>query len=86
MTKKFFIEGMSCGSCVAKVKAALQKVAGVEFVDVQLQSPQATIKMESDIPTNIFHDALNKAGHYDIHDEEKKPQLQTKKIHSRCCC
>ena len=86
MTKKYFIEGMSCGSCVAKVKAELQKVEGVESVDVQLQSPQATIKMENDIPTNMFYDALHKAGHYEIHEGEKNPQLQTKKAHSGCCC
>jgi len=39
MTKRYFIEGMSCLSCVAKVKAALLKVEGVEFAEVQLQFP-----------------------------------------------
>jgi copper chaperone CopZ len=86
MTKKYFIEGMSCGSCVAKVKAAILKVEGIESAEVQLQFPQATIKMGSDIPTNIFQSALNKAGHYEIHEGEKKPQLETQKTHSGCCC
>ena len=62
MTKKYFIEGMSCGSCVAKVKAALQKVEGVESVDAHLQSPQATIKMESEVPVEKFQLVLNDAG------------------------
>ncbi len=86
MTKKYFIEGMSCGSCVANVKAAILKVEGVESAEVQLQFPQAMIKMENDIPTNIFQSALIKAGHYEIHQGEQKPQLETKKTHSGCCC
>ena len=86
MTKKYFIEGMSCGSCVANVKAALLKVDGVESVDVQLQSPQAIIKMQSDILTNIFQGALNKAGHYEINEGGKEIPLQPKKTHSGCCC
>ncbi len=86
MTKKYFIEGMSCGSCVANVKASILKVEGVESAEVQLQFPQAMIKMESDIPTNIFQSALTKAGHYEILEGEKKPQLETKKTHSGCCC
>lgn len=86
MTKTYFIEGMSCGSCVANVKTSLQKVEGVASADVQLQSPQAMIKMQSDISLNIFQDALNKAGHYKILEEQKEAQLQTKKTHSGCCC
>ncbi|MEO7047536.1 MAG: heavy metal-associated domain-containing protein [Ferruginibacter sp.] len=85
MTKRYFIEGMSCSSCVAKVKAALKNIEGVESAEVQLQSPQATIKMESEIPTNIFQGALYKAGHYEIHEEEKPQRLQAKKAHSGCC-
>ena len=86
MTKKYFIEGMSCGSCVAKVKAALQKVEGVESVDVQLQSPQATIKMQKEVPVKDFQSALKDAGHYDITDSEKAPEFDNKKAHTGCCC
>ncbi|MEO7119520.1 MAG: heavy metal-associated domain-containing protein [Ginsengibacter sp.] len=86
MTKKYFIEGMSCGSCVAKVKASILEVDGVESAEVQLQFPQATIKMESHIPISIFQSALNKAGYYEIHEGEKKLQLETKKTGSGCCC
>lgn len=85
MTKTYFIEGMSCGSCLAKVKAAILKVEGVQSGQVQLQFPQTTIKMERDIQTNIFQSALNKAGPYQIHDGEKKVQLE-KKTGSGCCC
>ena len=50
MTKIYFIEGMSCGSCVAKVKTALQKVEGINSVEVQLQIPQAIIKADAERP------------------------------------
>ena len=86
MTKKYFIEGMSCGSCVAKVKAALQKVEGVESVEVQLQSPQAMIKMESEVPVKKFQSGLSNAGHYHITEAENVPDVNTKKAQSGCCC
>lgn len=86
MTKKYFIEDMSCGSCVAKVKESILEIEGVESAEVQLQFPQATIKMENDIPISIFQSALNKAGHYEIHEGEKRPQLKTKNAGSGCCC
>ena len=86
MTKKYFIEGMSCGSCVAKVKAELQKVEGVEFVDVQLQSPQATIKMQNEIPVKNFQSAINNSGHYQISELETVTEFDNGKATTGCCC
>ena len=86
MTKKYFIEGMSCGGCVAKVKAALQKVEGVESVDVQLQSPQATIKMQNEVPVKNFQSAVNNAGHYHLTESENVPEFNNKKARTGCCC
>ncbi len=85
MTKTYLIEGMSCGSCVAKVKSALLKVEGVQDVEVQLQSPQATIKMKNDISTTDFQSELNKAGQYKIKETELVSQFSNTKNHSRCC-
>ncbi len=85
MTKTYLIEGMSCGSCVAKVKSALLKVEGVEDAGVQLQSPQATIKMKNDIPSSIFQSELNKAGRYKIKETELVFQFSNTKNHSGCC-
>ena len=86
MTKKYFIEGMSCGSCIAKVKAALLKVEGVESAKVQLQSPQATVKMKSGIPDNVFQSALNNTGHYQIKEAGATSEVSNKKTHKGCCC
>lgn len=82
----YFVEGMSCSSCVAEVKSTLLKVEGVESVEVQLQTPQATIKMENDIPVDIFQSALNKCGDYQIKEVENIFQLNNKKTHAGCCC
>lgn len=86
MTKEYSINGMSCGSCVAKVKEALKKVEGVDSVEVQLQSPQATIKMQNEVPVKNFQSALKGAGHYDITDSEKVPEFDNKKESTGCCC
>jgi copper chaperone len=86
MKKKYFIEGMSCGSCVAKVKAALLKVEGVEFAEVQLQFPQATIKMEGEVPVTKLQSALSDAGHYHIKEAENEPEFNDKKARKGCCC
>ncbi len=77
---------MSCGSCVAKVKAAILKVEGVESTEVKLQLPQATIKIESEVPVKKFQSALNDAGHYHITEAENVPEVNTKKTHTGCCC
>jgi copper chaperone CopZ len=86
MTKIYFIEGMSCGSCVAKVKTALQKVEGINSVEVQLQIPQAIIKADAEIPLSILQAALDKAGHYQIKEAALTAQSNTKKSGSGCCC
>ena len=57
---------MTCGSCVARVKSELLKLGDLLSVDVQLQSPQATISMNKHITTAALQQAVSKAGHYTI--------------------
>lgn len=40
----FKVKNIKCGGCVANVKAALSKVAGVREVDVQIEGGQVTVK------------------------------------------
>ena len=77
---------MSCGSCVAKVEAALLKVEGVESTEVQLQFPQATIKMKSEVPFKNIQFALNDAGHYEITESANVPEFDSKTASKGCCC
>ncbi len=40
---KFSVANMKCGGCVANVKKALEGVAGVDTVEVDLERAEATI-------------------------------------------
>jgi copper chaperone CopZ len=50
MTHTYHINGMTCSSCVGKVKSELLKLGDVTEARVQLQAPQATISMQQHIP------------------------------------
>lgn len=44
MKKKILIEGMSCKNCVAHVKNALEGLAGVSEVEVNLEGKYALVE------------------------------------------
>jgi copper chaperone len=55
--------GMSCGSCVRHVTAALAAVPGVSKVDVQLRSGTAVIEHDAEATTAQLIEALRDAGY-----------------------
>lgn len=69
MTHTYTITGMTCGSCVARVKNELFKLGDVTEANVQLNAPQATITMSKHIPTDKLQEAVSKAGNYKIADD-----------------
>jgi cation transport ATPase len=69
MTHTYTITGMTCGGCVARVKSELLKLGDVADANVQLAAPQATITMGKHIPTEKLQEAVSKAGHYKIADD-----------------
>ena len=52
-TVEMSIQGMSCASCVGRVEAALNKVAGVAEVSVNLATERATVRGNADAATLI---------------------------------
>lgn len=76
MTHKYQIEGLHCGSCVAKVKNELFKMGDITEVEVQLKSPQATISMSKHIPLTALQKAIKKAGEYIITEAETNGQVK----------
>ena len=70
MTHTYNIEGMTCGSCVAKVKSEILKLGDVLSADIQLHSPQATISMNKHIPIVALQQVVSKAGHYTLTEAE----------------
>jgi copper chaperone CopZ len=91
MTHQYTISGMTCNSCVAKVKSELLKLGDITNADIQLATPQASISMQKHIPVQVLQSAIQKAGHYTITEsaavtqqhitegEQKKSWLQTYK-------
>lgn len=73
MTHTYQINGMTCNSCVAKVKSQLLSLGNITSADIQLTSPQATISMQKHIPLKTLQEAILKAGRYTI--EEVKDHI-----------
>jgi copper chaperone len=57
------VEGMTCGSCVRHVRAALDEVDGVRAVDVNLAKGQVTVQHEANASVGQMVDALRDAGY-----------------------
>ena len=68
MIHTYSLQGMTCGSCVAKVKAALQNVPGITHTEVSLLPPVATLTMDSHIPTAVLAKAVSTIGAYTLGD------------------
>jgi cation transport ATPase len=66
MTHSYNITGMSCGSCVARIKSALLKIGDVTEANVQLTAPQATISMQRHIPLERLQAAIDSTGSFVI--------------------
>lgn len=63
MKKKILIEGMSCKNCVAHVKNALEELAGVSEIEVNLEGKYAVVETtESD---DVLKDTIEEEG-YDV--------------------
>ena len=59
------IKGMSCNHCVMAVTKALNGIAGVKNVKVDLKAGAATFDEEKPIPAEVIREQIKKAG-YDI--------------------
>jgi cation transport ATPase len=77
MVHTYTIKGMTCGSCVARVKSELLKLGEIVSADVQLQAPQATLEMSKHVATNTLQHALDKAGHYTIAEADGGMTIKT---------
>ncbi|MFJ7285670.1 heavy-metal-associated domain-containing protein [Pseudomonas sp. NPDC099000] len=81
------VEGMSCGSCVKHVNAALQPLAGVGEVTVDL--PSGRVKVTGETDSNVLLSALNEAGYpASVLTGESTDSIKKKSGcgGSSCCC
>lgn len=66
MERTYHISGMTCGSCVSKVKSALLKTPEVNSAQVQLEAPQASIDFSSPLSDEALNEIIKEAGNYQI--------------------
>lgn len=63
MTKKVFIEGMTCGHCARHVEEALKEVCGIKSAKVDLQGKFAVIELAHPVDNEKIKAAVEDAGY-----------------------
>lgn len=63
MEKKMKIEGMMCGHCSRRVKAALEAVGGVESAQVSHETGVADVKLTKEVSNEALKSAVEKEGY-----------------------
>jgi len=57
------VTGMTCGHCVASVTEEVQEIAGVEKVDVSLETGALTVTSAEPLDDDIVRSAVEEAGY-----------------------
>ena len=63
MIKTMNIEGMMCGHCEARVKKALEALAGVESAEVSHEKGTAVVSMSADVADDTLKEAVEAQGY-----------------------
>lgn len=63
MTKKIYIEGMTCGHCKNHVETALKEVGGIKSVAVSLEEKFATVELAHAVEDAKLKAAVEEAGY-----------------------
>ncbi|MBC8041833.1 MAG: heavy-metal-associated domain-containing protein [Rhizobacter sp.] len=72
-TQTYQINGMHCGSCVARVRKALSAVVGVESATVTLRPAEAVITSQEPLDARALNAAVQEAGNYSLTRETESP-------------
>jgi cation-transporting ATPase V/Cu+-exporting ATPase len=59
----FEVEGMTCGSCAARVQRTLAKTPGVTLAEVNYATGRARVETENAIDTQILEDSVSRIGY-----------------------
>ncbi len=62
ITKIIYIEGMQCNHCKMSVEKALDKLEGINKVEVNLENKNAVIELEKKIDNNKIKEVIKEAG------------------------
>ena len=72
----FFVEEMSCASCVSRVEKALKKIDGVINVSVNLATEKATVEANTNVQLEALMAAVDKAGYHAVKITEPEIHAQ----------
>jgi copper ion binding protein len=61
--RTFTVQGMTCGHCVASVTEEVQEIAGVEHVDVVLETGAVTVTSSQPLDDSAVRAAVEEAGY-----------------------
>ena len=84
------VSGMTCGACVKHVEKAINSIAGVEKVEVDLAS--GAVKVEGNVSQHVKEiiEALEEGGYPAKISSDALPQAKAKsgscKSGTSCCC
>ena len=62
-TSTYTVTGMTCSHCVASVTEEITEIAGVETVDVVLESGQVTVTSSQPLDPAAVEEAVEEAGY-----------------------
>jgi copper chaperone len=62
-TRSFTVTGMTCGHCVASVTEEVEEVAGVESVEVALETGTLTVTSSQPVDDAAVRTAVEEAGY-----------------------
>jgi len=62
-SRTFTVQGMTCGHCVASVTEEVQEIAGVEHVDVVLETGAVTVTSSQPLDDTALRAAVEEAGY-----------------------
>lgn len=62
-TSTWTVNGMTCGHCVASVTEELSELAGVENVDVVLETGAVTVTSQAPLDRSAVEAAVSEAGY-----------------------
>ena len=62
-TSTYTVTGMTCGHCVASVTEEITEIAGVETVDVVLESGRVTVTSSQPLDPAAVEAAVEEAGY-----------------------
>ncbi len=72
-TTREFRTNLRCGSCVATLKPYLDRVVGVDSWEVDIASPNKTLTVAGDAPTEVVKEAVSRAGYQILNEIVKSP-------------